>query len=53
MLTHPTKYLVPGNVQYKERNGQAPKVSAVTPEHKCIKELEKRIRDIGEQNEMH
>ena len=35
-----------------ERNGQTPKASAMTPEHKRIKELEKRIRDIEEQNEI-
>ena len=36
----------------QERNGQTPKASAMTPEHKRIKELEKRIRDIEEQNEI-
>jgi len=36
----------------KERNGQTPKASAMTPEHQRIKELEKRIRDIEEQNEI-
>lgn len=36
----------------KERNGQTPKASAMTPEHRRIKELEKRIRDIEEQNEI-
>jgi len=35
-----------------ERNGQTPKASAMTAEHKRIKELEKRIRDIEEQNEI-
>jgi len=36
----------------QERNGQTPKASAMTAEHKRIKELEKRIRDIEEQNEI-
>ena len=36
----------------QERNGQTPKASAMTPEHQRIKELEKRIRDIEEQNEI-
>ncbi len=36
----------------QERNGQTPKASAMTPEHKRIKELEKHIRDIEEQNEI-
>jgi len=36
----------------QERNGRTPKASAMTPEHKRIKELEKRIRDIEEQNEI-
>lgn len=36
----------------EERNGQTPKASAITPEHQRIKELEKRIRDIEEQNEI-
>jgi transposase len=36
----------------EERNGKTPKASAMTPEHKRIKELEKRIRDIEEQNEI-
>ena len=36
----------------EERNGKAPKASAMTPEHKHIKELEKRIRGIEEQNEI-
>ncbi|MFT5137934.1 MAG: transposase-like protein [Arenicella sp.] len=31
-------------------NGQMPKASVMTPEHKLIKESEKRIRDIEEQN---
>ena len=35
-----------------ERDGQTPKASAMTAEHKRIKELEKRIRDIEEQNEI-
>jgi len=36
----------------QEYNGQTPKASAMTVEHKRIKELEKRIRDIEEQNEI-
>ncbi len=36
----------------QERNGQTPKATAMTPEHKRIKELEKRIRVIEEQNEI-
>ena len=36
----------------EERNGQTPKAPAMTAEHKRIKELEKRIRDIEEQNEI-
>ena len=36
----------------EERKGQTPKASAMTAEHKQIKELEKRIRDIEEQNEI-
>jgi len=36
----------------QECNGRTPKASAMTPEHKRIKELEKRIRDIEEQNEI-
>lgn len=36
----------------EERNGQTPKASAMTPEHKRIKELEKKIRRIEEHNEI-
>lgn len=35
-----------------ERDGRTPKATAMTPEQRRIKELEKRIRDIEEQNEI-
>ena len=35
-----------------ERDGHTPKATAMTPEQRRIKELEKRIRDIEEQNEI-
>ena len=34
----------------KERAGEAPKASAMTPEHRRIKELEKQLRRIEEHN---
>lgn len=36
----------------KERDGETPKGSAMTPEQRRIKELEKKIRRIEEQNEI-
>ena len=35
-----------------ERDGRTPKATAMTPEQRRIKELEKHIRDIEEQNEI-
>ena len=35
-----------------ERNGEIPKATALTAEHKRIKELEKHIRKIEEHNEI-
>ncbi len=35
-----------------ERDGHTPKATAMTPEQRRIKKLEKRIRDIEEQNEI-
>ena len=35
-----------------ERDGRTPKATAMTPEQRRIKELEKRIRNIEEQNEI-
>lgn len=34
----------------KERDGVAPKATAMTPEHQLIKELEKKIRRLEEHN---
>ena len=36
----------------KERNGETPKASAMTPEQQRIKELEKQLRRIEEHNEI-
>lgn len=36
----------------KERNGETPRSSAMTPEHQRIKELEKQLRRIEEHNEI-
>ena len=36
----------------KERNGVTPKASAMSPEHRRIKELEKRLRRVEEHNEI-
>ena len=36
----------------KERNGETPKASAMSPEHQRIKELEKRLRRVEEHNEI-
>jgi transposase len=36
----------------RERNGETPKATAMTAEHKRIKELEKHIRKIEEHNEI-
>jgi len=36
----------------QERNGATPSASALTPEHKRIKELEKHIRKIEEHNDI-
>lgn len=35
-----------------ERNGVTPKTSALTLEHQCIKELEKKLRRVEEHNEI-
>lgn len=36
----------------KERDGVTPTASAMTPEHRRIKELEKRLRRVEEHNEI-
>lgn len=36
----------------KERNGETPKASAMSPEHQRIKELEKKLRRVEEHNEI-
>ena len=36
----------------KERNGETPKASAMSPEHRRIKELEKKLRRVEEHNEI-
>lgn len=36
----------------KERGGETPKATAMTPEHRRIKELEKQLRRVEEHNEI-